>query len=46
MEQMHEMLLEDEIMMCGMVLLVGVLAGMGARLIAWFVKGRNTPTAS
>ena len=46
MEHMHEMLLDDEIMMCGLVLLVGVVAGIAARVIAYFVKGRNTPTAS
>jgi hypothetical protein len=39
-------LLEDEIMMCGLVLLVGVVSGIVARVIAYFVKGGNTPTAT
>lgn len=46
MEHMHEMLLDDEIMMCGLVLVVGVVAGIAARVITYFVKGGNTPTAS
>ncbi len=36
MEHLHQMLPEDEIFMCGVVLLYGILAGAAARLVlAW-----------
>jgi hypothetical protein len=31
---MHQLLPEDEILLCGLVLLLGVLAGAAARLLA------------
>jgi hypothetical protein len=38
---LHHMLPEDEILLCGLVLLCGVLAGALARLaVAW--RGRRT----
>jgi hypothetical protein len=41
MERLHQMLPEDEILLCGVVLLCGILAGALARLVvAW--SGRRT----
>jgi hypothetical protein len=34
MDRLHEMLPEDEILMCGLVLLVGVVIGSAARWLA------------
>jgi hypothetical protein len=34
MEHLHEMLPEDEVFMCGLVLLVGVVLGAAARWLA------------
>jgi hypothetical protein len=34
MDSLHEMLVEDEIVFCGLVLLVGVVVGAVARFIA------------
>lgn len=37
---LHQMLLEDEILLCGLVLLCGVLAGALARLATAWSKRR------
>ena len=34
MERLHEMLPEDEVIMCGLVLLIGVVVGVAARWLA------------
>ena len=34
MERFHEMLPEDEVLMCGLVLLVGIVFGAAARWLA------------
>jgi hypothetical protein len=34
MERLHEMLPEDEVLMCGLVLLIGVVIGALARCLA------------
>jgi hypothetical protein len=41
MERLHQMLLEDEIMMCGAVLLLGILTGCVARFVRALMV-RNT----
>jgi hypothetical protein len=38
MNALHHMLPEDEIFLCGTVLLYGILAGAVARLVAYFVR--------
>ena len=36
MDHLHEMLIEDEIVMCGLVMMLGIVTGVVARLIsAW-----------
>jgi hypothetical protein len=34
MDKLHEMLVEDEIVFCGLMLLCGIVAGVLARLVA------------
>ena len=34
MERLHEMLVEDEILFCGLTMLAGILAGAVARCVA------------
>jgi hypothetical protein len=41
MERLHEMLLEDEILMCGLVLLVGIVVGAAARWLAALRERRS-----
>jgi hypothetical protein len=38
----HEMLPEDEILLCGAVLLFGIVLGAAARLIATFLRERRS----
>ena len=33
MDRFHHMLVEDEVLLCGLVLLVGVVAGTAGRLV-------------
>jgi hypothetical protein len=40
MDRLHEMLIEDEIVFCGLVLLVGLAAGALARCIAAYRRRR------
>jgi hypothetical protein len=40
MDRLHEMLVEDEILFCGLTVLAGILAGAVARCVA-FVCGRR-----
>ena len=42
MERVHDMLLEDEIVMCGIVMLLSIVAGAVFRLV-WSVR-RRRPT--
>jgi hypothetical protein len=42
MERLHEMLPEDEILMCGLVLLAGIVLGAAAR---WLVALRERRSA-
>jgi hypothetical protein len=41
MEPFHVMLPEDEIFLCGMVLLYGVVAGFVLRAVVLWMKGRS-----
>ena len=41
MERLHEMLPEDEILMCGLVLLVGIVVGAAARWLAALRERRS-----
>ena len=41
MERLHEMLPEDEILLCGLTLLVGVVLGAAARLLAALRERRS-----
>ena len=43
MGHLHEMLIEDEIIMCGMVMLTGIVVGIVSRVIHAI---RRRPTAS
>jgi hypothetical protein len=40
MNALHEMLIEDEIVFCGLVLLLGVIAGALARTTIWLRERR------
>ena len=42
MDRLHEMLIEDEIVFCGLMLLVGIIAGAVTRCVVGF---RNRRTA-
>jgi hypothetical protein len=42
MERLHTMLIEDEIMLCGLVLVVGIVAGAFGRWAFNFTKGNET----
>ena len=42
MEPIHEMLPEDEILLCGAVLLLGLVLGVVARLIVAFARERRS----
>jgi hypothetical protein len=41
MDHLHEMLVEDEIVFCGLMLLVGIVSGAAARCVAAW-RGRRT----
>ena len=41
MESIHEMLVQDEIFLCGIVLLFGVIIGAAARLVYALLKRRS-----
>ncbi len=40
---LHEMLVEDEILFCGLVLLAGIVTGVVARLLAGLRERKVTP---
>jgi hypothetical protein len=42
METVHQMLPEDEVIMCGTVLLLGIVLGVAARLVASMVRQRRS----
>lgn len=42
MEHFHEMVIEDEIMLCGLVLVIGIVAGAIGRLAYTFSKRSGT----
>jgi hypothetical protein len=42
MDRLHEMLVEDEILFCGLVLLVGIVTGAAAR---WIIALRERRAA-
>ena len=45
MEHIHEMLIEDEIVMCGMILALGVAAGALSRMVAFVFRRRQTTSS-
>jgi hypothetical protein len=42
MEHFHEMLIEDEIVLCGVVLALGIAAGAVSRMVKSFFRRRET----
>ncbi|HEX4143583.1 MAG TPA: hypothetical protein VHY91_08625 [Pirellulales bacterium] len=38
MDRFHNMLIEDEVLLCGLVLVLGMVAGAAGRLVANFWK--------
>jgi hypothetical protein len=45
MNHLHEMLIEDEIIMCGVVMLSGIIAGIISRVV-YAVRQRRTTARS
>lgn len=46
MDRFHEMVIEDEIVMCGSVLILGIIAGIAARVVLCLKSSSGTNVAT